>query len=63
MVIEDHFTQEDFENLLNDARFFAQRIQDLNFVDDVAKRYGILGRQAALTDRQAQQLKDIAGWA
>ena len=63
MVIADHFNQEDFENLMSDARFFAQRVQDLNFVDDVDKRYRLLGMQAGLTDKQAAQLKDVGGWA
>jgi hypothetical protein len=63
MVIADHFNQEDFENLMSDARFFAQRVQDLNFVDDVEKRYRILGMQAALTEKQAANLKEIGGWA
>lgn len=63
MVIADHFNQEDFEALLSDARFFAQRVQDLNLVDDIAKRYRILSMQAALTEKQAANLKEIGGWA
>jgi hypothetical protein len=63
MVIADHFNQEDFENLMSDARFFAQRVQDLNYVDDVHKRYRLLGMQAGMTEKQASQLKEIGGWA
>lgn len=63
MVIADHFNQEDFENLMSDARFFAQRVQDLDFVDDTQKRYRLLGMQAGLTEKQAANLKEIGGWA
>lgn len=63
MIIQDHFNQEEFESLMSDARFFAQRVQDLNFVDDTQKRYRLLGMQAGLTEKQAAQLKEIGGWA
>lgn len=63
MKIQDHFSQEDFEALLSDAKFFAQRVQDINLVADIEKRYSILGMEAALTDKQSQHLQEIGGWA
>jgi hypothetical protein len=60
--VSDHLSLVDFERLLEDAAFFAQRTQDVNFVEQCRRRFALSGINAGLTDQQLQMLKDIAGW-
>lgn len=63
MVIADFFqTRDEIETLLIDARFFAQRVQDLRLVDDIAALYAENGMDAEVTERQVRHLKDVGGW-
>ena len=63
MTISDFFqTRDEIETLLVDARFFAQRVQDLRLVDDIAALYAERGMDAEVTERQVRHLKDVGGW-
>lgn len=63
MNLSDFFqTQDEIETLLVDARFFAQRVQDLRLVDDIAALYAEHGMDAEVTERQIRHLKDVGGW-
>jgi hypothetical protein len=63
MKLSDFFQDPDtIEELLVDARFFAQRIQDLRLVDDIAALYVAYGMEAEITENQVRHLKDVGGW-
>lgn len=63
MKLSDFFQDPNtIEELLVDARFFAQRIQDLRLVDEIAARYVAHGMDAVVTENQVRHLKDVGGW-
>ena len=61
--VSDHMGVVEFDRLLEDAAFFAQRTQDVNLVEQCRRRFALSGINAGITEQQVQMLKDIAGWA
>ena len=63
MKLSDFFQDPNtVEELLADARFFAQRVQDINFVDEISAIYVAHGMEAEITENQVRHLKDVGGW-
>lgn len=58
--VQDHYTEEDFEELLEDARMNAANDWEESFVADMKSRYDQYGRRMFISDAQQGHLERIA---
>lgn len=58
--VQDHYTENDFEELLETARMNAANDWEEQFVADMKDRYDQYGRRMFLSDNQQETLERIA---
>lgn len=58
--VQDHYTDAEFEELLDDAEANAANDWEEKFVDDMKERYSQYGRRMFLSETQRQKLERIA---
>lgn len=59
-LVQDFYTESDFEELLDSARMNAANDWEESFVSDMKSKYDQYGRRMYISDAQQQALERIA---
>lgn len=59
-TVQDHYTEDDFEELLDDAEANAANDWEEQFAADMRSRYQQYGRRMFISQAQREQLERIA---
>ena len=59
-IVQDHYTEDDFESLLDDAESNAANDWEEEFVSDMKARFQMYGKRMYISAAQRQHLERIA---
>ncbi len=59
-TVQDHYTEDDFESLLDDAESNAANDWEEEFVSDMKARFQMYGKRMHISAAQRQHLERIA---
>lgn len=59
-TVQDHYTEDDFESLLDDAESNAANDWEEGFVSDMKERFQLYGKRMYISAAQREHLERIA---
>ena len=59
-IVQDHYTEDDFESLLDDAESNAANDWEEGFVSDMKERFQLYGKRMYISAAQREHLERIA---